>query len=76
MLIGEVAGRSSTTSDGEIERADPGTVLDGFSSILLDIEDCQDVRGRWKITRRTGGWILFLAAAAAAISAILALAQS
>lgn len=71
-LITAAAASPGTWSDDEIERVSPGTVLDGFSSILLDIQDRQRVRGNWKIARRVGGWILLLVAAGAAIPVMLA----
>ena len=72
-LITAAAGRPETWSDDTVENVEPGAVLDGFSSILLDIENRQEVRGKWKVARRVGSWILFLAAAGAAIPVMLAL---
>lgn len=71
-VIRAAAERPSTWSDQEMPIVHPGIVLDGYSSILLEIEDRQNVLSRWKIARRVGGWVIFLAAAAAAIPVMLA----
>lgn len=71
-LIAAAAARPKTWSDDGIEHVEPGTVLDGFSSILLDIENRQSVRAKWKVVRRVGGWVFFLAAAGSAIPLMLA----